>query len=60
MGAVISMDILYTGELTFVKDGTQKITDAMVDKLDGKVMKGAGVVKVEEYYGIVSTHFQKN
>jgi hypothetical protein len=54
------MDILYTGELTFVKDGTQKITDAMVDKLDGKVMKGAGVVKVEEYYGIVSTHFQKN
>lgn len=54
------MDILYAGELTFVKDGTQKITDAMVDELDGKVMKAAGVVKVEEYYGIVSTHFQKN
>ncbi|GAG25831.1 unnamed protein product, partial [marine sediment metagenome] len=30
------------------------------DKLDGKVMKGAGVIKVEEKDGIVSTHFQKN
>ena len=60
MGAVIAMDILYAGELAFVKGGTQKITDAMVDKLDGKVMKGAGVVKVEEKDGIVSTHFQKN
>jgi hypothetical protein len=47
MGAVISMDILYTGELTFVKDGTQKITDAMVDKLDGKVMKGAWSSKLK-------------
>ena len=60
MGAVITMDIFNADELAFVKGGTQKITDAMVDKLDGKVMKGAGVVKVEEYYGIVSTHFQKN
>jgi oxygen-dependent protoporphyrinogen oxidase len=60
MGAVIAMDILYAGELAFVKGGTQKITDAMVDKLDGKVMKGAGVVKVEENDGLVSTHFQRN
>ena len=60
MGAVIAMDILYAGELAFVKGGTQKITDAMVDKLDGKAMKGVGVVKVEENDGIVSTHFQKN
>jgi oxygen-dependent protoporphyrinogen oxidase len=60
MGAVIAMDILYAGELAFVKGGTQKITDAMVEVLDGKVMNGAGAIKVEENDGIVSTHFQKN
>jgi monoamine oxidase len=60
MGAVITMDIFNADELAFVKGGTQKITDAMVDKLDGKVMKGAGVIKVEENDGLVSTHFQKN
>lgn len=60
MGAIITMDIFCAGDLAFVKGGTQKITDAMVGKLDGKVMKGAGVVKVVEEDGIVSTHFQKN
>ncbi len=60
MGAVIAMDILYAGELAFVKGGTQQITDAIVKKLNDKVMKGAGVVKVEENEGIISTHFQKD
>jgi monoamine oxidase len=60
MGAVLAMDILYAGDLGFVKGGTQKITDAMADNLDGKVMKEAGVVKVVEHDGIVKTHFQKN
>jgi oxygen-dependent protoporphyrinogen oxidase len=60
MGAVLTMDIFNADELAFVKGGTQTITDAIVDKLDGKVMKKAGVVKVEENDGIVSTHYQKN
>jgi monoamine oxidase len=60
IGAVITMDIFNADELAFVKGGTQKITDAIVEKLHDKVMKGAGVTKVEEKDGIVSTHFQKN
>ena len=60
IGAVITMDIFNADELAFVKGGTQKITDATVDKLNGNVMKGAGVVKVEENDGIVRTHFQKD
>ena len=60
MGAALSADIFNTGDMAFVTGGFQKITDAMVDKLDGKVMNGAGVVKVEENDGIVSTYYQKN
>jgi oxygen-dependent protoporphyrinogen oxidase len=60
MGAALSAEIFKTGDMAFVTGGFQKITDAMVDKLDGKVMNGAGVVKVEEKDGIISTHFQKN
>ncbi len=60
IGAVITMDIFNADELAFVKGGTQKITDIIVEKLNDNVMKGAGVFKVEEKNGIVSTHFQKN
>jgi oxygen-dependent protoporphyrinogen oxidase len=59
-GAYLTGDMLDTAKMAYVKGGFQKITDAMVDKLDGKVMQGAGVLKVEEKEGIVSTHFQKN
>jgi hypothetical protein len=54
------MDIFNADELAFVKGGTQKITDAIVEKLNDKVMKGARGTRVEENGGIVSTHFQKN
>jgi oxygen-dependent protoporphyrinogen oxidase len=60
MGAALSAEIFKTGDMAFVIGGFQKITDAMVDKLDGKVMNGAGVVKVQENDGILSTHYQKN
>jgi protoporphyrinogen oxidase len=60
IGAVITMDIFNADELAFVKGGTQKITDAITEKLNDKVMKGAGVIKVEEKDGIVSTYFQKD
>ncbi len=60
MGAALSADIFKTGDMAFVTGGFQKITDEMVSRLDGKVMKGAGVIKVEEKDGIVSTYFQKN
>ena len=60
IGAVITMDIFNANELAFVKGGTQKITDAIAEKLNDKVMKGSGVTKVEEKDGIVSTYFQKN
>jgi protoporphyrinogen oxidase len=60
MGATLSMDIFKIGEMAFVTGGFQKITDTMVDRLNGKAMCGAGVVKVEEKGGIVSTHYQKN
>jgi protoporphyrinogen oxidase len=60
IGAALSADIFNTGDMAFVTGGFQKITDEMVSRLDGKVMKGAGVIKVEEKDGIVSTYFQKN
>ncbi len=60
MGAALSAEIFNTGDMAFVTGGFQKITDAMVDKLDGMVMNGAGVIKVEEKDGMVKTLFQKN
>jgi len=60
MGAALSADIFKTGDMAFVTGGFQKITDTMVDKLAGKVMNGAGVIKVEERDGEVSTSFTKD
>ncbi len=60
IGALLMGDIFNTGKMAFVIGGTQKITDAMVSKLDGKIMNGAGVTSVEEKDGIVSICFQKN
>lgn len=60
IGALLMGDIYDSGQMAFVKGGTQKITDTMVSRLDGKLMNGAGVIKVEEKDGIVSTYFQKN
>jgi len=60
IGALLTMDIFYAGDLAFVTGGTQKITDKMVSILNGKIMNRAGVVKVEEKDGIVSTYFQQN
>ena len=60
IGALLMGDIFNTGQMAFVKGGTQKITDAMVSKLNGKVMNGAGVTRVEEKDGIVSICFRKN
>jgi oxygen-dependent protoporphyrinogen oxidase len=60
MGAALSADIFRTGDMAFVTGGFQKIPDAMVDELDGKVMSGAGVTNVEERDGEVSTRFTKD
>jgi oxygen-dependent protoporphyrinogen oxidase len=60
IAAFMAMEIFDTGQMAFVKGGTQKITDTMVSRLNGKLMNGAGVIKVEEKDGIVSTYFQKN
>jgi len=60
IGALLMGDIFNTGKMAFVIGGTQKITDAMVSKLNGKIMNGAGVTSVEEKDGIVSICFQKN
>jgi oxygen-dependent protoporphyrinogen oxidase len=59
-GAGLTMDLIKTGDFAYVTGGFQKITDAMVDKLNGKVMKGAGVTKIEEKAGVVSTIFTKD
>jgi oxygen-dependent protoporphyrinogen oxidase len=60
MGFVLTNDIFNTKNMGFVTGGFQKITDAMVDKLDGKAICGAGVTRVEENDGIVSTCYEKD
>lgn len=60
IGAALMGDIFNTGQLAFVKGGTQQITDTMLGKLGGKIMNGAGVTRVEETEGFVSISFQKN
>jgi len=60
IGAVILFDIVNPAQISFIKGGTQKITDALANNLDGKVMSQARVEKVEEKDGIVITSFHKN
>ncbi len=60
MGAHLALDIFKTGDMGFVEGGFQKITDAMVSKLDGKVMNEAEVIKVEEDNGIVTISYKKD
>ncbi|MDX2497144.1 MAG: FAD-dependent oxidoreductase [Desulfobacterales bacterium] len=60
MGMLLTLDIFKTGKFGFVKGGFQQITDAMVNKLDGKVMSGASVTRVEENDGIVTIHYKKD
>ncbi|GAG97264.1 unnamed protein product, partial [marine sediment metagenome] len=60
MGMVLSRDIFNTDAMGFVTGGFQKITDALANKLDGKVMDGAGVTRVEENDGIVTTCYKKD
>ena len=60
MGFVLTNDIFNTKNMGFVTGGFQKITDALADKLDGKAVCGAGVTRVEENDGIVSTCYEKD
>jgi len=60
MGFVLVNDIFSTGDMGFVTGGFQQITDAMADKLDGKAVCGAGVTRVEENDGIVTTWYEKD
>ena len=60
MGMLLTLDVFKTGKFGFVKGGFQQITDAMVNKLDGKVMSGASVTRVEENDGIVTIHYKKD
>ena len=60
MGFVLVNDIFSTADMGFVTGGFQKITDALADKLDGKAVCGAGVTRVEENDGIVTTCYEKD
>jgi predicted NAD/FAD-dependent oxidoreductase len=60
IGAYIMRDCIDSESIAFINGGTQKITDALASKLDGKLMSQAQVTKVEEKDGIVTTSFQKN
>lgn len=60
MGFVLVNDIFSTADLGFVTDGFQKITDALVDKLEGKAICGAGVTKAEETNGIITIYYEKD
>ncbi|MCF8069877.1 MAG: FAD-dependent oxidoreductase [Desulfobacterales bacterium] len=60
IGAGILFDIVNPAQISFIKGGTQKITDTLAKKLDGNIMSQARVTKVEEKDGIVSTSFHKN
>jgi monoamine oxidase len=51
------LDVFMMGELAYVKGGFQKITDAMLNVIGDKVVKGVEVTKVEEIEDVVYTHF---
>lgn len=59
IGALLTADVFNTGDMAFVTGGTQKITDVMVSRLEGKVMDQAEVTRVEEKDGVVNTHFRR-
>ena len=60
MWAHLAQDVYKTGDMAFVTGGFQKITDGLVEKLEGRVMSGAMVSRVEETDGIVTTCFLKD
>jgi oxygen-dependent protoporphyrinogen oxidase len=57
IGSVIMLGVFAMGEVAYVKGGFQKITDAMLNVIDNKVVNGAEVTKVEEIDDVVYTHF---
>ena len=60
MGFVLVNDIFNTAGMGFVTGGFQKITDTLADKLKGRAIHGAGVTRVEETNGIVTTWYEKD
>ena len=60
MGFVLVNDIFNTAGMGFVTGGFQKITDTLADKLKGRAIHGAGVTRVEENNGIVTTWYKKD
>jgi oxygen-dependent protoporphyrinogen oxidase len=60
MWAYLAGDVFQASDLAFVTGGFQKITDAMLDNIDGKVMGGAAVTRIEEKDETVTIHFQKD
>lgn len=60
IGVMLMGDIFNVAPFSFVEEGTQKVTDTMVEKLQGRLINEALVKKVEEKDGFVYTFFQKN
>lgn len=49
-----------SGSIAFVEGGFQKVTDAMVSKLNGKIMCNTEIYKIVETDGIVSVSYKKD
>lgn len=60
MWAYLAGDVFQAGDIAFVTGGFQKITDALLNKLDGKILSGAAVTRIEKRDGTVSIRFQKD
>ncbi len=60
IGTYLMGDIYNIAPFAFVEGGTQKITDTIVKKLQGKVSNNTLVKKVEEKDGIVHIFFERN
>jgi protoporphyrinogen oxidase len=57
IGSALMVAAFTMGEIAYVKGGFQKVTDAMLEKVNDKVIKGIEVIKVEEIDEVVYTHY---
>jgi len=60
VGALLMLDIFSTGQMAFVTGGTQRITDAMAERLGDRVIDRSDVVDVTELDDVVTVRFRRD